>query len=333
MRRRSFGFLFLFLLWAAPPSAFSQAASPAADRPALRRAADAAFRVLSWNVSGDEFTKQSADYRKILRLLDPDILLLDEVEGGRSKEEIAAVVRGLRGAADNDWHVVIGAGGGRQRGVVISRHRVSAVPALEHLPYPTDALAQLQALMDEPTWTAIKPNLDAGIAVAAGIVDLGRRRVMAVSVDLQSGAGSPDWQEVRRLIEVREIQKALQQALKTARVDGVLLAGDFNSVSTVMPVVRITNPYPEPHVSIVPAQARHLDGIESWTWDGRGTPFPTQALDFSLYSPDTLTPLNALTFTTEDLSPEALAAAGLQTGTSRLVSDHLPIIVDYRWRK
>jgi endonuclease/exonuclease/phosphatase family metal-dependent hydrolase len=152
-------------------------------------------------------------------------------------------------------------------------------------------------------------------------------------IDLQRGAGTPDWQEARRLIEVREIQRMLQQVLQTTRVDAVLLAGDFNAVSTGLPLARITNPYPEPHVAIVPVQAVHLDGSESWTWDGRGTPFPTQALDFSLYSPGSLAPVNALAFSTEDLSAGALAEADLQSGTSRLVSDHLPIVADYRWRK
>jgi endonuclease/exonuclease/phosphatase family metal-dependent hydrolase len=333
MRRRSFGFLLLVLLCAPSSPVFGQAGSTASAPPAVRRPAETAFRVLSWNVSGGDFTKHSAEGRKILRLLDPDILLLDEVEGGRTTEQIAAIVRGLRGANDNRWHMVIGGGGGRQRGVILSRHPVSAVPAFAFLRYPESSLTKLRPLMDDATWTAMKPTFDAGIAVAAGIVELGRRRVLAVAVDLQSGAGMPDWQEARRLIEIDEIRTALQQTLKSARVDGVLLAGDFNSVSTVMPLVRITNPYPEPHVALVPAQAMHLDGLEWWTWDGRGTPFPTQALDFSLYSPDTLTPINALAFSTEDLSPDALAAAALQTGTSRRVSDHLPIVVDYRWRK
>jgi hypothetical protein len=230
--------------------------------------------------------------------------------------------------------MVIGAGGGRQRGVILSRRPVIGVPALARLPYPEAALTELRSLMDDATWTTVKPSLDAGIAVAAGIIEIGRRRVLAVAVDLQSGAGTPqNWQEARRMIEVGEIRKALQLALTTARVDAVLLAGDFNAVSTVMPVARITNPYPEPHVALVPVQAIHLDGHEWWTWDGRGTPFPTQALDFSFYSPDTLTPVNALTFSTEDLSADALAAAELQAGTSRQVSDHLPIVVDYRWRK
>jgi endonuclease/exonuclease/phosphatase family metal-dependent hydrolase len=329
MTRRSCGFLLLLFLCVGRVSSFSQAGT----RPALSRSPDVAFRVLSWNVSGSAFTEHSAEYRKILRLLDPDILLLDEVEGGRTKEEIASVVRGIRGATDTSWHMVIGAGGGYQRGVVLSRHQVTPVPAFGLLHYPAAAMAELRSLMDDPTWTATKPNLDAGIAAGAAIVDLGGRRILAVTFDLQSGGGTSQWQEARRLIEVREIQNALQQVLRTTRVDAVLVTGDFNAVSTGMPLARITNPYPEPHFAIVPAAAIHLDGSESWTWDGRGTPYPTQALDFSLYSPVSLEPLNALAFSTEDLSPAALAEAGLYAGTSRLVSDHLPIVVDYRWRR
>ncbi|MQA28225.1 MAG: hypothetical protein GEU82_00090 [Luteitalea sp.] len=333
MSLRASRFLLLILLGAVPLPAFSQPALPDALRPAIGRRQGIAFRVLSWNVSGAAFTEQAAEYRKILRLLDPDVLLLDEVEGGRSPDEIAAVVRGLRGATDTTWHIVIGAGGGYQRGAVLSRHSVTPVPAFARLHYSAGEMAELRSLMDDATWTRTKPNLDSGIAVGAGIVDLEGRQILAIAIDLQSGAGTPDWQEARRLIEVRTIQQAMQQVLRTTRVDAVLVAGDFNVVSTGMPLARITNPYPEPHVAVVPALAIHLDGSESWTWDGRGTPYPTQALDFSLYSPGSLEPLNALAFSSEDLSPEALAAADLRPGTSRLVSDHLPIVVDYRWRR
>ena len=259
--------------------------------------------MLSWNVSGDDFASHVPDYRKVLRLLDPDILLLDEIKGGTTADQINAVVRGLRGNTDTTWRMVIGAGGGRQRGVVLTRHPISPVPAFSLLPYPAGSLAELRSLMDDATWSGLKRSFDAGIPAGAGIVELGGRRILAVAFDLQSGASTPNWQEARRLIEIREIQKALQQALQTISVDAVVVAGDLNAVSSGMPLARLTNPYPEPHVAIVPVQAVHLNGSESWTWDGRGTPFPTEALDFSLYSPDSLTPVNALAFSTEDLSP------------------------------
>jgi endonuclease/exonuclease/phosphatase family metal-dependent hydrolase len=301
--------------------------------PAIARSPATAFRVLSWNVSGSRFTEHASEYRKILRLLDPDILLLDEIEKGQTADDVAAAVRGLRGPTDTAWHVIIGGGGGRQRGAVLSRSPVSPVPEFARLSYPSGALAELRSLMDEPTWIRNQSNLDDGIAAGAGIVELGGRRILAVAIDLQSGASTPDWQEARRIIEVREIQQALQRVLQATKIDAVLVAGDFNVVSTGLPLARITNPYPEPHVAIVPVHVLQLDAIESWTWDGRGTPFPNEVLDFSLYSPDSVAPVNALAFSTEDLSAAALSEADLQTGTSRLVSDHLPIVVDYRWRE
>jgi endonuclease/exonuclease/phosphatase family metal-dependent hydrolase len=333
MRLRSSACVLFLVLCMAPGAVFSQSVAAISTAPVITRSPDTAFRVLSWNVSGSAFTEHAAEYRKILRLLDPDILLLDEVEGGQTADDIVAVVRGLRGATDTTWHLIVGAGGGYQRGVVLSRDPVSPVPALTLLHYPAASIAALRSLMDDATWDRMKPNLDAGIAAGAGLIDLGGRRILAVTVDLQSGKGTPDWQEERRLVEVREIQNALQHVLRTIKVDAVLLAGDFNAVSTNVPLARITNPYPEPHFAVVPAAAIHLDGVESWTWDGRGTAFPTQALDFSLYSPGSLEPLNALAFSTEDLPAGALDEAGLQPGTSRMVSDHLPIVVDYRWRR
>src|SRR4026207_1869806 len=80
------------------------------------------FRVLSWNVSGPRFIQKASGFRAIIQLTDPDVLLIDEVEGGRSIDEIASVLRGLRGEADTAWNIIIGAGGDYQRGAVISRY-------------------------------------------------------------------------------------------------------------------------------------------------------------------------------------------------------------------
>ena len=124
----------------------------------------------------------------------------------------------------------------------------------------------------------------------------------------------------------------MQKILERRRVDAVLLAGDFNLVGTAQPLIILTNPYPAPHFALVPARAVHLDGAEVWTWDGRGTQFPSRPLDFSLYSPASLQLVRAVVLSTEDLSPGSLTAGGLQSGTSKKLSDHLPIMVDYKWR-
>src|SRR3954468_2847122 len=129
-------------LFLAPPAGFSQANVAVGTPPALSRPREAGFRLLSWNVSGLDFAKHASVHRSMFRLLDPDILLLDEVQGGTTAAQIAAVVRGLRGTTDTTWRMVISAGGGRQRGVVLSRHPLSPVPAFSRLPYPAAALAE-----------------------------------------------------------------------------------------------------------------------------------------------------------------------------------------------
>lgn len=299
----------------------------------LRRETGVAFRVLSWNVSGSQFFAKTDGFRAIFRFTDPDLLVLDEVQGGRSAEEIAPVLRGIRSNVDTVWNVVVGAGGGYQRGAIISRYPIKPVSELNRVvPYPDSALAQLKSLVPDSIWNRTKSNLDAGIAVAGAIVQMGTRAVLAVAVDLQCCNGVPDWQEFRRQIEVREIRSAIQAVLRNQRIDAVLVAGDFNLVSSGTPLVMITNPYPAPHRALVPVDALQLDGTEAWTWDGRGRPFPSRPLDFSLYSPNSLEPLRAVVLSTEDLSPRVLSTYGLEAGTSRALSAHLPIIVDYRWR-
>jgi endonuclease/exonuclease/phosphatase family metal-dependent hydrolase len=274
--------------------------------------------------------QKASGFRAIIQLADPDVLLLNELGSGRSIDEIASVLRGLRGKADTAWNINIGAGGDYNAGAIISRYSVSSVPKLDRLPYPATALAQLKSVMDDPTWRRVKPNLDSGIAIAAGIIQIRDRGLLAVSIHLQ--CCGPDWQERRRLIEVHEIRSMLQRTLTRLSVDGIVLAGDFNVVNTSMPLAMMTNPYPPPHFALVPVPAVHLDGMDNWTWDGRGSQFPSRALDFSLYSPASLESLTAVIINTEDLSEAVLSTRGLETGTSRELSDHLPIIVDYKWR-
>ena len=292
------------------------------------------FRVLSWNVSGAQFFEKAAGFRTLLKWADADLLLLDEVDGGRSVSDVQSVLRGLRGATDTTWNVVMGAGGGYQRGVIATRYPLTPVGELNGvLPYPQSAVRQLQTLVPEDIWTTrTKGNLDAGIAVAGAIVRMEKRTILAVTIDLQCCSGSPDWQEVRRQIEVREIREVVRGVLERQRVDAVLLAGDFNLVSTGIPLVIIASPYPAPHFALTPVEALHLDGVETWTWDGRNTPFPSRALDYAFYSANSLQPVRASVISTEDFPASEQAALGVAPETSHSLSAHLPLLVGYRWR-
>jgi hypothetical protein len=69
-----------------------------------------------------------------------------------------------------------------------------------------------------------------------------------------------------------------------------------------------------------------------WTWDGRGTPYPSRQIDYLLHS-GRLEVLQARVFDSEDLSPERQLALGLPADLSRSLSPHRPIVVDLRWRE
>lgn len=305
-----------------------RAASP------LPRAPGVDFRVVSWNVSAEAFFAKAAGFRAMLQLVDADLFLLDEMDDGRSVDDVTGVLRGLRGETDTRWQGVIGEGGGYQRGAIFSRHPVRPVPELSGVvPYAVDEIARLKALVPESTWARTKANLDAGLAVAGAIVQIGPRSILAVAVDLQCCNGTPDWQEARRQIEARRIRSAVQAVLGKVRVDAVILAGDFNLVSSGTPLVILSGPYPAPHLALIAADALHLDGLDGWTWDGRDTPFPSRPLDFSMYGPNSLDVAAAVVVSTEDLAPAVRTAWGLAPGTSRELSPHLPIVVDYRWRR
>jgi len=98
------------------------------------------------------------------------------------------------------------------------------------------------------------------------------------------------------------------------------------------PLVILAGPYDEPHSGLIPVEIYHLDGSTSWTWDGRGTPFPSRALDFQLYSPRSLKVRQGFILDSEDLPAEELEQYGLQPGTSGTLSDHRPLVVEYNWR-
>jgi len=75
----------------------------------------------------------------------------------------------------------------------------------------------------------------------------------------------------------------------------------------------------------------HIDGSTHWTWDGRGTPYPSSALDRQLYGPQSLRVQESFIFDSEDLSFEELKRDGLEKKTSSMLLDHRPLVVEYVW--
>ena len=76
-----------------------------------------------------------------------------------------------------------------------------------------------------------------------------------------------------------------------------------------------------------------LRGASANTWRNPGGRFPPGRLDWVLHSDSSLEVMRAFIFDTAVISPYWLAQHGLWAADSVTTSDHLPIVVDVRWRR
>lgn len=292
------------------------------------------MRVLSWNVSSDAFSREPAAFRAMLTRAGADVVLLDEVGPATTDAQLRAALAGRRPAGSDDWHVSIGRSGGRQRGVIATHHRLEPVPDFaDVVPYPAGERERLRRSMIEADENAPGYSMDGGIPVNGAVVTAGGKRLLVVILDLQCCGENPaSWQEDRRRVETRAIRARLEQVLARTKVDGVIVAGDMNLVSTPVPLTILSGPYPAPHAGLIAAELLHLDGAENWTWDGRGTPFPSRPMDFILYGPQALTLREGYVLDSADLGRAELERLGLTHDAATRLSGHLPLVTEYAWR-
>ena len=296
--------------------------------------AEGSVSVLSWNVSSDAFLRDPAAFQAIVRRAGVDILLLDEVAPSTNETQLREALGGLVSDGGGDWHVNFGESGGRQRGVIVSRMPLEHLPEFgDTVPYPE---ADRNRLYDGMvTANQLRPaySMDGGIPINGSVVLVGSRRLLVVTTDLQCCGNDPaSWQEDRRRVETGELRRRIRQVLERTSVDGIIVAGDFNAVSTPLPLVIASGPYPAPHRGLIAAELHHLDGSETWTIDNDDNPFPSQALDFMLYTPHALELREGYVLDTADLPPAELERLGLEPESANRLSDHRPLVAEFVWR-
>ena len=293
----------------------------------------AGVRVFAWNLSSDAFVRDPATFQALVRQARADILLLDEVAPSTNEQQIRAALAGLRSNSKDEWYVDFGPSGGRQRGVIVSRLPLERLPEFSNVvPYPDAERRRLGDRMAAAQENVRAFSMDDGIPMNGVVVLAGARRLLVVTTDLQCCGNDPgSWQEDRRRVEAAELRRRVGQVLERTRVDGVIVAGDFNLVSTPLPLVIAAGPYRLPHAGLIAAELRHLDGSETWTWDGRGTPFPSRPMDFVLYSPNTLAMRTGYVLDAADLPPSEREALGLQPESANRLSAHRPLVVEFAW--
>jgi hypothetical protein len=317
------------LLYAAPGLGGQAFAADAAARKYdwLPRHKDTVLRAVSWNVSRFSFTEQPEEFRRVLDRIDADLLVLDEMPPDLSGPEIAAQLP----ASGQEWHVVYGSAGGRQRASISARFELLRAPDFDQLAYPAELIDAWLADIEPELQARDRAQLQSGVAAAGAMFELDGRRLLVAGVDLQCCGDGPDsLPEARRRFEAGAVRDAAERAIARLAVDAVLIAGDLNAVNGPMPV-DILRGVGSTGMLLAAAEATHRGSDLTWTWDGRGTPYPSGRLDYILHS-DALVVLQSQVFDTEDLSDSELELLGLDAELSRTLTDHRPVVVDFGWR-
>lgn len=292
---------------------------------------DESVTILSWNISGDAFESARAEFDAILRWARPDIILLDEVSPSASLDVLSDSLGRL--TPGTRWQIQRSESGGRQRAVIASTFDLDPAAAFGGIvEYDAATRDAILRTMSDGERSNPKFALDAGLAVAAAFVAAPGGRLLVLSVDFECcGDGPASWPEVRRRAEARMLRQRIRQVLGNGDIDGVVLAGDFNLVESTFAMSIIAGPYPRPVAGLIPAELYHPDGASTWTWDGRGTPFPSDVLDFQFYSAAQLRVVRGGVLDVESLPTADIEALGLTAESLKRTGRHRPLLVEYAW--
>jgi hypothetical protein len=294
---------------------------------------DENIRVLSWNISGDAYIAEPAEFGVLLRWGDPDVVLLDEVSPAADESQLQKALNALQPGADTAWNINFGQSGGRQRNVIASCAPQETLPEFTGIvPYPEEGRQRILAKVPPEKRSLVVRSMDNGIPVNGAVLRFGDRRMLVLVTDMQCCGDGPDsWEELRRRIEATEMRRLITRILERTKVHGIVFAGDFNLVESTFGMALLTGPYPAPHSALIPAELYHPDGNNTWTWDGRGMPFPSNVLDYQLYGPSGLELHSGFILDTEKLPPEVLERHGLEKDMAGRTGRHRPLVAEYRW--
>ncbi len=273
----------------------------------LARPAGTDLRVMAWNTGIDGLRTQPANFKRILRAIDPDVILFQELtEADHPRQIEASLARWVPLPAGQRWTVLRGAGGGRLRCAVASRHELNSYTALDPLLMP-----------DRP---------DRSIRVTGGELTLSGHRLLVVSVHLRCCGFAGSFEDRTRAVEAHAIRRAIDDAVASGRFEGVIVGGDLNLVGSRWPLDVLAE-----NLRVV--ETLQFGGRSNTTWSDVRQPFLPGRLDFMLRSDTAPAVLGSFVFDSRRLGPRWLRHHRLRAGDTVEASDHQPVVVDLGWKQ
>ena len=301
------------------------------------------LRMVAWNVADGGFRDRRPAFERVVRGLNPDVVLLDEVHADVTMSELERFGDALAQGSGPEWRWWLAQGGGRQRTVVGARGlELLGDPALARIAYQPGALeGWLQRVGNEPEYPGMPPlsmlaraEGEGGLSATGAWVAWGGLEILFVPVDLQSAGydGSP--RDRLRELQARTLNRALAAALADRPGAGLVVGGDLNLVGSARPLEELRASLEAGGGNLQVARVERLRDRSLATWrsmDPRA-PFSPGRLDYVLYRGGALNLEQAFIFDAEDLSAEALELLGIHASDSR-ASDHLPLVADFSLRR
>jgi endonuclease/exonuclease/phosphatase family metal-dependent hydrolase len=291
---------------------------------------DDTTRVLVWNVAERGHVDATDAFQRVLNALDPDVVLLDEVYEHSTVEGIEALLNEPAPLHATPWQVVLGLGGGRQKTVVATRLPIRPEPDLARIDYRPDALDDLD--QRRPGFEAIiQTERDAGLAATGAWVTVSGSEVLFVPFDLQSGGYAGSIRDALRRLQAGHLSETVASVLRESGRSTVILGGDANAVGSARPLELLQQAGHPSSPLLTMADARHPGTDAVYTWRNGGGRFPPGRLDYLFFGGAGLELVRAFPFEPEDFTDAALAALAVEREDARRVSDHLPLVGDFRF--
>ncbi len=302
--------------------------------------ATGAFRVVQWNVADARIFASPDPFLRILAALQPDVVLLDEVFGTVSPSELERFFESPPLGGLGEWRFIMSRTGGRQKTVVASRLPIAREERLSTVNYASGAIDRLEDSVADPRLQRLfslerergVPATGAWVSMTDGQIE---RPTLFVPLDLQSGGYDGSGEDRLRELQAATIGERIADALTRRRgVSAVVVGGDFNLVGSERPLNALRTKLANMDQAVEVAEPYRLTDRSQATWRGRPEdPFTPGRLDYVLFSSGQLEVDRAFVFDTDEIPQVLQTRLGLEATDSRQSSDHLPIVVDFRWRR
>lgn len=272
------------------------------------------LRFMTWNVRGDDIFEQTLfdEYSRILNAIDPDIITFQEIYDHNSEELKTLIESILPSSEGEEWYT-------SKEGkdiLIASRYDIrgswkSSVRSGAFLVYLSPKYTKNLLIIGVHPYCC---DNDTGRQTEVDVMMAVWRDAMQGGGLIQIDAGTPvifagDFNFVG---DKRQLQTMLTGDIMDNSVWGVDFAPDWDGTF------------------LEDALPRHTNLSQTYSWRNEFSVFSPGRLDFIIFTDSAIELEKTYVLRTEEMSPDSLAVYGLLSEDTRLASDHLPLVADFR---